>query len=209
MTDTGVPSLTPQRPRFAREFAESADYILEPCWEGTRALALIRDEQRSFVGYGGVAVEAPRELLDAIAAVTDCESAILDGVIVHGFAEESELEPGDSATEAFQRTPSARDVYVAVDLLEVDGVSLLDAPLLERKRHLAGLVRPSTNVRISPYVSRGMRAWRDTLHGQGFKRFIVKRINSRYNPTGMRRAADARGQSPGDSNDDWLQVEKL
>lgn len=195
MTETAARRLEPRRPRFVRDFAESAEYILEPSWEGTRALAVIAPENRAFIGYGGDSVDAPRGLLDAIAAVIDCESAVLDGVIVHSFADEAELEPGSTAEEAYQRPPVAREIFVAVDVLEVDGESLVDVPLLERKRHLAGLLRPSANVRLSPYVARGMRAWRDTLAGQGFKRFIVKRINGRY--------------APGESKQDWLQIEKL
>lgn len=190
---TEVSGLLPQRPRLLREFAESSDYILEPSWSGTRALVRLGAAPGA-VGYGGRPVEAARELLDAIAAVADCESAVIDGVIVPDFVEESELEGGEG-DEAYQRRAVPRDVFVAVDLLEVDGASLLNAPLLERKRHLAGLIRVSPNVRISPFVRRGMRAWRDTLHGQGFRRFILKRVNSRYRP--------------GETNDDWIEIEKL
>jgi ATP-dependent DNA ligase len=139
-------------------------------------------------------VEAPRELLEAIGAVADCAAGVLDGVIVRGLADESDLEM-DAQGEAFQRPSMLRDVYVAFDLLEVDGTSLLDTPLLERKRHLAGVLRPSPNVRISPFVRRGMRAWRDTLVGQGFKQVIAKRVNSRYHA--------------GTTNPDWLRIEKL
>lgn len=193
MTTTEVPSLSPQRPRFLREFAESPDYILEPSWRGTRGLVLV-GRSPAMVGYGGKDVDAPRELLEAIVAVAECETAVVDGVLVRDFLEEPDLE-GTSSEEAFQRRSAARDVFVAVDLLDVDGVSLLDAPLLERKRHLAGVIRPSPNVRLSPYVRRGMRAWKDTLEGQGFRRFIVKKVNSRYRP--------------GETNDDWLEIEKL
>lgn len=193
MTTNEVQNLSPQRPRFVRAFAERADYILEPSWRGTRALAVVGPHP-AFIGYGGEAVDAPRTLLDAIAASAACDTCVLDGVIVHGFSDEVELE-ADAQGEAYQRRAPARDVYVAVDLLDVDGVSLLDSPLLERKRHLAGLLRPGPSVRISPYVRRGMRAWRETLEEQGFKRYIVKRVNSRYRA--------------GESNDDWLQIEKL
>jgi hypothetical protein len=183
----------PQRPRYARVFAESTDYILEPCWKGTRALAVV-GPQPEFVGDGGEPVEAPRELLQAIAAVTDASSAVLDGVIVDALPEEPDLEV-DAEGDAFQRPSVSRNTYVAFDLLEVDGASLLDAPLLERKRHLAGVLRPGPSVRISPFVRRGMRAWRETLAGQGFKQVIAKRVNSKYRP--------------GATNDDWLRIEKL
>ncbi len=193
MTTTEVSGLTPQRPRFLREFAESSDYILEPSWQGTRALVEVGSVPRA-TGYGGASIEIPRELLDAILAVTDCDSAVIDGVFVRGLREESDLEGGEG-DEAYERRRVPRDVFMAVDLLEVDGVSLLDAPLLERKRQLTGVLRVSPNVRISPFVRGGMRAWRDTLEGQGFKRFIVKKVNSRYRP--------------GETNDDWLEIEKL
>ena len=191
--NTEVASLMPQRPRFLRERAESSEYILEPSWQGTRALVHVGRRPEA-VGYGGKRVEVAGELLDAIVAVSDCETAVLDGIFVDGFTGESELE-GGAGDDAFLRRTAPHDVYMVVDLLEVDGASLLDAPLLERKRHLAGTVRPSQNVRITPFVRRGMRAWRETLQGQGFRRFILKKVNSRYRP--------------GETNDDWLQIEKV
>lgn len=187
-------SLLPQRPRTTvKVFAEDPDYLLEPCWQGTRALAVIGTQER-FIGYGGERVEAPRELLEAIAAVADCSTAVLDGVIVHELPEELDLEV-DEQGDPYQRAGVARDVFVAFDLLEVDGTVLANAPLLERKRHLAGVVRPSPNVRVSPFVRRGMKAWRETLKGQGFADVVAKRVNSRYRP--------------GEQTNDWLRVEKM
>jgi bifunctional non-homologous end joining protein LigD len=189
-----VLNLAPQRPRLLREFAESPDYILEPAWRGTRALVIVGPRPAAR-GYAGAAVETPRELLDAIVAMTSAEEAVIDGVFVDGFVEESDLEPGGTVDEAMVRRVAPREVFVALDLLEVDGLSLLDVPLLERKRQLAAVLRASPNVRLTPFVSRGFRAWRDTLEGQGFKQFVVKKVNSRYRP--------------GETNDDWLQVQKL
>lgn len=193
MTTNEVQNLSPQRPRFVREFAETSDYILEPSWQGTRVLAVL-GTRPAFVGYGGEPVDGPHGLLEAIAGATTSAEAVIDGVIVHEFNDESELE-ADAQGEAFLRRAPTRDIFVAFDLLEVDGVSLVDAPLLERKRHLASVLHTGPNVRISPYVRRGMRAWRETLAQQGFRRYVVKRVNSRYRA--------------GESNDDWLQIEKL
>jgi ATP-dependent DNA ligase len=187
-------TLAPQRPRFQREFAESPDYLLEPAWRGTRVL-VSASHAPAAVGYEGRPVALARELLDAIVAMTDAEAAVLDGVVVDRFVDESELEGGGDPDEAFVRPSAPHAVFVAVDLLELEGVSLLEVPLLERKRQLAGVLRPSQNVRITPFVRRGFRAWRDTLEGQGFKQFVVKKVNSRYRP--------------GETNGEWLQVQKL
>ena len=86
-------------------------------------------------------------------------------------------------------------IFAAFDLLEVDGESLLEVPLLERRRHLEGVLAPSPNVRLTPYMTRGLRSWRDTLQAQGFRRVVLKNWNSTY--------------TPGRTTDDWLVIEKL
>jgi ATP-dependent DNA ligase len=153
----------------------------------------IGHEGPRFVGYEGP-VDGSRELYDAIVADTRSSTAILDGVLVDGFFDEAELEM-DPQGNAQTRSGGPRRIYAAFDLLEVDGESLLDIPLLERRRHLEGVLTPSVNVRLTPYVSRALRSWRDTLAAQGFRRVVLKNWNSVY--------------APGRENKDWLVVEKI
>lgn len=193
MKDATGADLAPQRARYVREQAEPQAHILEPEWKGVRALVRVGHDGSRFVGYEGP-VEGPRELYDAIVADVRSHTAILDGVLVEGFLDEAELEM-DSHGNAVTRNQGARRIYAAFDLLEVDGESLLDVPLLERRRHLEAVLAPSVNVRLTPYVSRGLRSWRDTLATQGFRRVVLKNWNSTY--------------SPGKENKDWLVVEKL
>jgi bifunctional non-homologous end joining protein LigD len=185
--------LRPQRAKYAREQAEPDGYILEPEWKGTRVLVRVGHDGPHFVGYDGP-VDGPRELYDAIVADTRSTTAILDGVLVEGWQDEAELEM-DSQGNAMTRSPGQRLIFAAFDLLEVDGESLLDVPLLERRRHLEGVLSPSLNVRLTPYMSRGLRSWRDTLSQQGFGRVVLKNWNSPY--------------AAGRENKDWLVVEKI
>lgn len=185
--------LAPQRPRYVRQRAEPEGHILEPEWRGVRALARVGHDGPHFVGYAGP-VEAPRELYDAIVADTRAATAIIDGVIVPDWQDEQELE-ADRDGNAFTRPAGGRRIFAAFDLLEVDGEPFLDIPLLERKRHLEGLLRQSPNVRLTAYASRGLRAWRETFQAQGFGRVILKAWNSTY--------------APGQTNDDWLVIDKL
>ena len=191
-TALGV-DLAPQRPKPVREQAELPNHILEPAWQGTRVLVRIGHDGPRFVGYDGP-VEGPRELFDAIQAETRCTSAILDGVLVTNWEDDRDLEV-DPQGNAFTRESPRRQIFSAFDLLEVDGDPLLGVPLLERKRHLEGLVTPSPNVRITAYVTRGLRAWRETLAGLGFTRVVLKNWNSPY--------------SPGQTASSWLVVDKL
>lgn len=185
--------LLPQRPRYVRDRAEPAGHILEPEWKGTRALVRVGQDGPRYVGYAGQ-IDGPRELYDAIVADTRASSAILDGVLVDSWHDEAELEI-DSEGNALTRAAGGRRIFAVFDLLEVDGESLLGVPLLERRRHLEGVLTPSLNVRLTPYVSRGLRSWRDTLSGQGFGRVVLKNWNSTY--------------SPGQTTNDWLVVEKI
>ena len=185
--------LAPQRPRFMRERAEPEGHILEPEWSGTRVLVRIGHGDPRFVGYSG-ATSGPPELYDAIVADAQCNTAIIDGVLVNDWRDESDLEVDDQGN-AYTRQYGTRQIFAAFDLLEVDGEPLLTIPLLERRRHLEGVLAPSQNVRLTPYVTRGLRGWRDTLLAQGFKRVVIKNWNSAY--------------APGKMNNDWLVIEKL
>jgi len=185
--------LRPQRAHYARERSEPDGHILEPEWKGIRVLVRVGHDGPHFVGYDGP-VEGPRELYDAIVADTRSTTAILDGVLVSGWQDEAELEM-DSQGNALTRSPGQRIIFAAFDLLEVDGESLLDVPLLERRRHLEGVLSPSLNVRLTPYMSRGLRSWRDTLSQQGFGRVVLKNWNSPY--------------AAGRETNDWLVVEKI
>lgn len=185
--------LAPQRPRYVRERTEPERHILEPEWPGTRALVRLGHPEPHFVGYAGP-VDGSRELYDAIGALARCETAVIDGVLVPDWQDEPELEI-DREGNAFSRPPSGRRIFAAFDLLEVDGESLIGSPLLERKRHLEGLLQQSANVRLTAYASRGLRAWRDTLQAQGFRRVVLKSWNSTY--------------APGESNDDWVVTDKV
>jgi len=185
--------LLPQRPRYVRERPEPEGHILEPEWSGTRALVRVGHDGPRYVGYAG-GIEGPRELYDAIVADTRATTAIFDGVLVDAWQDEEELEI-DANGNAITRPTGGRRIFAAFDLLEVDGDSLIEVPLLERRRHLEGVLAPSLNVRLTPYVARGLRSWRDTLGQQGFKRVVLKNWNSAY----------AAGRTTGD----WLVVEKI
>jgi len=153
---------------------------MEPEWEGTRALARVRLGEPAFVGYDGP-VDVPGDLRERVAQAVRAGSAVLDGVVAE-WRDEADLEMAADG-DAVIRTPQPRPAFIAFDLLEVDGESLLAVPLLERKRQLAGLVAQGPHVRIGAYVAiRDTQQWGDTLKHHGFRRVILKDPNSAYVP---------------------------
>jgi hypothetical protein len=91
------------------------------------------------------------------------------------------LEALDEHSETM-RAPGDDAVFVAVDLLLIDGEPLLDVPLLERKRLLDGTVVESSLVRIGIHVRPPVDPWLGTWRNLGFHTLAYKESNGRYRP---------------------------
>lgn len=88
------------------------------------------------------------------------------------------LEP--TVRESLER--GERHAFVATDLLWVDGTSLFDVPLLERRRILEGVLDESFLVRISPVVKPSAVLTLVTWGSLGFANLSYRAANSRYLP---------------------------
>jgi ATP-dependent DNA ligase len=82
--------------------------------------------------------------------------------------------------------------FVAIDLVALDGQSLLEVPLLERKRLLESVLAEGDLVRRTPYVRLPAGSFIITWRSFGFGGLAYKAANSRYRP--------------GAPNDDWCMV---
>lgn len=200
------------RPQFPRQTTRPAvvpDPILEPDWDGIHVLAHFRlsgpDGEPSVelidaLGEDASTVDAAvtRALAEAVLAV----DAVIDGVLTEqatrsgiGAAIISRVEVPKSGllmrrnvgleVDAKMVAPGDRLAFVAVDLLRLDGQSLLDLPLLERKRLLDGLLEQSTLVRVSPFTRPPLGPWLNSWKSAGFKGALMKASNSRYRPNSL------------------------
>jgi hypothetical protein len=79
--------------------------------------------------------------------------------------------------------PDAPTALIAVDLLWLDGESLIDVPLLERKRLLDSVVLDHEIVRRTVIVRPPVEAWYGQWRALGFREFAIKGANSRYRPS--------------------------
>ena len=213
----------PQTVMQGRRTPEIVDPILEPIWTGTRVLAHYHDGEREDE-WGQVQVidedgedatfDAP-QAVDQLRRAIRATEAVIDGVITReataggentaiqlfptvnpirkfflGGTRESDVkyEPRGPRREGPQ-------AFVAIDLLSLDGETLFDAPLLERKRLLEALITQSDLVRLSPWVRPPVRTWFSTWRSAGFRGLIMKASNSRYRP--------------GEETPDWALVERM
>jgi bifunctional non-homologous end joining protein LigD len=193
-------SLQPQAPSKAKLSIESPNWSFEPFWPGVRLIATVVGGTVSLTDDEGADVtpnhaEAAAALADAIYA----EAAIIDGIWTaqpflgaasaerwaHGLDED-----GDEPVEIDPLELETRRAFVAVDLLELDGTSLLDVPYQERRRLLGSVVREDGHVRVTPAVKVPVNSWFMAWRTNGFQRALAKQVNSRY--------------LPGRINSDWV-----
>jgi len=163
---------------------DNPDWLFEVKWDGFRVEAVVdRGSVRLWTrgekdasGYFGPFLDAPG-WLDARAAVVDGEVIALDERGEPDFALlQARIKGRSVATEP---TPF---VYEVFDLLHLDGRSLLDEPLEERRRLLAHVLRPDPRVRLSEHVEADGIAFFEAARVRGLEGIMAKDRRSPYVP---------------------------
>ena len=177
------------------------DAIVEPLWSGTRILAHFAADPEG--GAGNLALTdqlgelVEIEQTDVAIALRDsiaADDAIIDGILtdqalrggtgISPVLETSQRVLWSTGVDAVRRDPylNPQLAFVGTDLLHLDGQSLLDVPLLERKRLLESVLIIGEQVRISAFVRPPIDPWLFSWKAAGFKGVMLKSANSRYEP---------------------------
>ncbi len=156
-------------------------WVFEPKWDGHRALVRVTTD-----GVGGRVVDAvsstgqPRmQRWPWLAEVVDVIDADAGVVVLDGEA----IAAGDDGKHTFQSLGRAdrNHMFVAFDILQLDGRDLTALPWSERRRLLETVVSPSGRVLITPVTNDG-DALMTATKATGFEGIIAKRIDSIYLP---------------------------
>jgi bifunctional non-homologous end joining protein LigD len=157
----------------------------EPKWDGYRALAYVRGGEATLRSRRGNDLtqrfaRVAKELVKALRT----PDAVVDGEVVA-------LDSGGKASFSAMQQGSARLAYEVFDLLEVDGESIVDLPLTERRARLEKLLAPNPVVQLSGAFEDG-EALFEAASEQGLEGVMAKRRSSRYSEGGRGR--------------DWLKI---
>jgi bifunctional non-homologous end joining protein LigD len=176
------------RPMLARPLTEPFDseaHLFEPIWGGARALALIGPSERpgeglvTLVAEDGTAGPAPVELA-GLAMRVKARSAVLDGEIVVVDAD-GKLDTAELGRR-FSGSAGRPLSYLAFDLLDLDGKSLLNLPLDRRRALLRQVLRPGDEVVAVPAIASEGRALFEAVCGQGLFGIRARQRTSPYLP---------------------------
>lgn len=155
------------------------DWLFEPKWDGYRAVCYLAEGEVRFVSRNKRSLTERFPELQVIVREVRAETAVLDGEIV---ALDEEGTPCFDRLRSRKRGVGLAVVFYAFDLLHVDGRSLMDEPLIERKRVLKGIVskRSGARVRYTDHILRNGEGFFRELEKRGLEGMVAKRVDSRY-----------------------------
>lgn len=186
-------------------------WLFEVKWDGYRVQATVRDGRtrlwtRKRVDAAGyfpdLAAEqgwiaADRAIVDGEVVALDEEgrpsfSLLQDRTGLRGLAGSARRsDPGATRRTAEERR-SIPLAYMVFDLLHLDGRSLLDVPLEQRKRALRNVLRPHPTVRYASHVLADGLDFVAAAAQRGLEGVMAKRRDSAY--------------QPGRRSRDWLKI---
>lgn len=154
----------------------AAAWLSEIKFDGYRAVSVINGGEVQLWSRNHKPLDYP-ELLAPLRALR-CRSAVLDGEIVALAPEGRSSFQALQGRDIGERPPI---VYYVFDLLHLDGRSLQDEPVEERRRFLEALVRkPARTLQLSPtFAVDPARVFAET-RAKGLEGIILKRRGSRY-----------------------------
>lgn len=184
-----------------------ADPIIEPLWTGIRALGSVDQAGVSLLDADGVPVGGLEEIVAALPAAITADAVVFDGFLTKqpantgstvvwsdemptmgrmlGIRRNRAVDTVKLKEAALTEHAFAEDdkvSLVVIDLLWLDDASLLDVPLLERRRLLDSVLVESELVRNGTFVRPPIEAWAYSWRSQGFTGLTYKGGNSRYLP---------------------------
>jgi bifunctional non-homologous end joining protein LigD len=174
------------------------DWIFEIKWDGFRAIAYV-EEQFSLRSRNG------KELKQNFPELTQLtqlgKNLVVDGEIVvmqKGTPDfQALLKRGQtvSALEIQRQLQRAPAVYIVFDILEKDGTSLTQLPLMQRKEILKSSLQEGVNVLLCDYIEEKGEAYFGLVLQKGLEGVVAKKKSSLYNE-GLRSGS-------------WLKIKKL
>jgi bifunctional non-homologous end joining protein LigD len=174
------------------------DWAFEFRWSGLRVLVRVDGGRPETSNAGGADVTASFPELRELAESLGARQMVLDGVLIgtgangHPVAEPVHKRLAAASSSTVRRLrQQAPLTFMAVDVLHLDGRSLLDQPYDARRKELARLGVDGPAWHESPVFDDG-RAVQAAAAEQGLRGIVAKRRHSPYRP--------------GETTDDWREI---
>ena len=178
--------LSPMLCMLVKEVPRSSDYIYEIKWDGYRIISFVNGNSIRMDSRGGKNYTSKYPLI--VSALKKLKhKAVLDGEVV---VFNNEGIPDFNAVQNYNGH-TAPIAYYLFDITWMDGYSLKDLPLLERKYILKGLIGNNKVLRLSDSFKDGVKLYEE-MKERGLEGIVAKKKVSIYRE--------------GERGSDWLKV---
>jgi bifunctional non-homologous end joining protein LigD len=172
--------IEPMAATLADRGFDDDDWLFEVKWDGYRIEAVVRRGVATLFTRNGNDGEAYFPKLLSPATWINAEEAIVDGEVV---ALDVNGKPDFPLLQELTGSVSPKLIYQAFDLLHLDGRSLLQVPLEDRKGLLRTVLRTGDRrVRYADHVVREGKTFLEAASAQGLEGVIAKHRRSVYEP---------------------------
>ena len=167
----------PQLATLAKAPPAGDEWLHEIKYDGYRMGCAISPAGVTLTSRNGLDYTKAFPEIVAAATTLDATSALIDGEVV------VLLDDGRASFQALQQGHRAGLVYLAFDLLALDGASLLAQPLDSRKARLRALIGPAAGrIRYSDHVVGHGQAFFEQATKLGVEGIVSKRRDAAYQP---------------------------
>ncbi len=175
----------PMVPTPSPEPTDAPDRLYEIKWEGIRAISVVSGGEVHMRTRGGADItDAFPDVADALRGAAGGANLVLDGELValsdEGVPQRyAVVERWLAGAGAKRRTPVNYEVF---DILHLDGESLLNLPLYERKARLHDALRPNATVHVCHFEEGEGVAMYAAARQLGLQGIVAKDKHSLYEP---------------------------
>ncbi|HLT80581.1 MAG TPA: non-homologous end-joining DNA ligase [Cyclobacteriaceae bacterium] len=174
-----------------REPFDSDEWLFEIKWDGYRAIAEIRRDGNRLYSRNGLTFDkAYPKVFEALKGIR--KRAVIDGEIV---AFDNTGRPSFQKLQNYRSNSSVPIQYYVFDILELEGKSLTDLSLVERKKKLRKLIPESNIIRYCDHVERDGKIFFEEMQKLNLEGMIAKKMDSRY--------------QVGKRSSDWLKIKNI
>ena len=174
------PYIEPMLATLASTPFSDPDWLYEIKWDGFRVQAVVDGGKVRTLTRGLKDAETYFPRLLSPASWIEARQAIVDGEVV---AIDDDGRPDFSLLQSKLGQPGVGGlVYQAFDLLYLDGRSLLNVPLEDRKRLLRSVLKEHPRVRFAAHVEGEGKAFYDAAKTSGLEGIVAKLRRSHYEP---------------------------
>jgi DNA ligase D-like protein (predicted ligase) len=166
------------QPEFVTKLPTGSNWQYELKWDGYRAIAVKAKDKVTIYSRNRIDLTPRYPSVSEQLRQLKCDEAVIDGELI---ALDEKGRPSFQLLQNYSRKGKQQLLFVAFDLLNVNGHSLTSVPLTERRIFLLELAE-GTSLQVSEPLNADLDTVLQVVRDQGLEGVVAKERSSVYEP---------------------------